>query len=102
MRPSRPVTGNDPTDAMPCRRRLKSFRTRHFHWPRLDAARSSCSRAHDSVNELVQGGVPLGGQVSPETLEAVFRNVSPVHDGATIVEGDRITRVGAVNPKPGT
>jgi uncharacterized protein (TIGR00159 family) len=53
---------------------------------------------YDSVNELVQGGVPLGGHVSPEILEAVFRKVSPVHDGATIVEGDRITRVGALLP----
>lgn len=52
----------------------------------------------DAVNELVSGGVPLGGQVSVEILEAVFRKVSPVHDGATIVEGDRITRVGAVLP----
>ena len=26
---------------------------------------------HDSVNELLQGGVPLGGHVSPEILEAV-------------------------------
>ncbi len=53
---------------------------------------------HDPVDELVSGGVPLGGHVSPEILEAVFRKVSPVHDGATIVEGDRITRVGAVLP----
>ena len=53
---------------------------------------------HDSVTELLQGGVPLGGHVSPEILEAVFRKVSPVHDGATIVEGDRITRVGALLP----
>lgn len=53
---------------------------------------------HDSVNELLPGGVPLGGHVSPEILEAIFRKVSPVHDGATIVEGDRITRVGALLP----
>lgn len=52
----------------------------------------------DSVNELLPGGVPLGGHVSPEILEAVFRKVSPVHDGATIIEGDRITRVGALLP----
>ncbi len=52
----------------------------------------------DAVNELLPGGVPLGGHVSPEILEAVFRKVSPVHDGATIIEGDRITRVGALLP----
>lgn len=52
----------------------------------------------DSVSELLTGGVPLGGQVSTEILEAIFRKVSPVHDGATIIDGDRITRVGALLP----
>ena len=52
----------------------------------------------DQVNELVTGGVPLGGEVSAEILEAIFRKVSPVHDGATIIDGDRITRVGALLP----
>jgi diadenylate cyclase len=53
---------------------------------------------HDAVSELVTGGVPLAGQVSTEILEAVFRKVSPVHDGATIIDGDRITRVGSLLP----
>jgi uncharacterized protein (TIGR00159 family) len=53
---------------------------------------------HDAVGELLPGGVPLGGQVSTEILEAIFRKVSPVHDGATIIDGDRITRVGALLP----
>jgi uncharacterized protein (TIGR00159 family) len=52
----------------------------------------------DPVAELVRGGIPLGGQVSPEILEAIFRKVSPVHDGATLIEGDHITRVGAILP----
>lgn len=52
----------------------------------------------DTVNELLPGGVPLGGYVSPEILETIFRKVSPVHDGATIIERDRITRVGALLP----
>lgn len=52
----------------------------------------------DPVGELLSGGVPLGGQVSAEILEAIFRKVSPVHDGATVIEGDRITRVGALLP----
>jgi diadenylate cyclase len=52
----------------------------------------------DPVDSLMIGGVPLGGAVSKEILEAIFRKVSPVHDGATIVEGDRIARVGAILP----
>jgi diadenylate cyclase len=52
----------------------------------------------DSINELIQGGVPLGGQLSVEIREAIFRKVSPVHDGAAVVEGDHITRVGSLLP----
>jgi len=52
----------------------------------------------DSVDLQVNGGVPLGGAVSKEILEAIFRKVSPVHDGATIIEGDRISRVAAILP----
>jgi uncharacterized protein (TIGR00159 family) len=52
----------------------------------------------DSVNELIDGGVKLGGEISSEILEAIFRKKSPVHDGATIIEGDHISRVGAILP----
>jgi diadenylate cyclase len=52
----------------------------------------------EPLNELVRGGVPLGGQVSTEILEAIFRKVSPVHDGAALIEGNRIVCVGAVLP----
>jgi len=52
----------------------------------------------DPIDSLVSGGVPLGGKVSKEILEAIFRKVSPVHDGATIIEGDRISRVAAILP----
>jgi diadenylate cyclase len=53
---------------------------------------------NDSVADLIEGGVPLGGAVSAEILEAIFRKVSPVHDGATVVEGDHISRVGCILP----
>ncbi len=53
---------------------------------------------HDAVSELLTSGVPLGGHVSTEIIEAIFRKVSPVHDGATIIDVDRITRVGALLP----
>ena len=52
----------------------------------------------DRVDELVQHGVHLGGRVSSEILEAIFRRVSPVHDGAAVIEGDQITRVSAILP----
>ena len=52
----------------------------------------------DPLENIVYGGVPLGGSVSKEILEAIFRKVSPVHDGAVIIENDRISRVGAFLP----
>jgi diadenylate cyclase len=52
----------------------------------------------DSLSELTTPGIGMNGQVSPEILVAIFQKESPVHDGAAIIEGDLITRVGAVLP----
>jgi diadenylate cyclase len=52
----------------------------------------------DSLSELVTPGIVLDGQLSAEMLEAIFRKDSPVHDGAAIVEGDVIARVGSILP----
>jgi uncharacterized protein (TIGR00159 family) len=52
----------------------------------------------DSLADLVTAGVTVGGRVSAELLESIFRKESPVHDGAAIVEGDALTRVGVVLP----
>jgi len=52
----------------------------------------------DRLDNLLHGGIPLGGSISREILEAVFRKVSPVHDGAVVIEGGRIARVGVVLP----
>jgi len=52
----------------------------------------------DSLSELTTGGVALGGQVSADILVSIFQKGSPVHDGAALVEGGVITRVGAILP----
>ena len=52
----------------------------------------------DSIEDVITGGVPLGGEISKEIIEAIFRKVSPVHDGAVIIENNRIARVAAVLP----
>jgi uncharacterized protein (TIGR00159 family) len=52
----------------------------------------------EPLDDLVEGGVPLGGAISTEILEAIFRKVSPVHDGATIIQGDHIARVSVLLP----
>ncbi|MEZ5356841.1 MAG: diadenylate cyclase [Bryobacteraceae bacterium] len=52
----------------------------------------------DPVSELTSGGVPFGGQVSPELLETIFQKRSPLHDGAAILDGDRLDRAGVLLP----
>ena len=52
----------------------------------------------DSINELIEGGVAIGATVSSELLEAIFQKLSPLHDGAAIIEGDRLVRANAVLP----
>jgi len=52
----------------------------------------------DSIAELTEGGVILGSAISPELLIAIFQKVSPLHDGAVIVEGGRLTKAGVVLP----
>jgi uncharacterized protein (TIGR00159 family) len=52
----------------------------------------------DALDHLLTGGMPLGGTVSKEILEAIFQKESPVHDGAVVIEKDRIVRVGAFLP----
>jgi uncharacterized protein (TIGR00159 family) len=52
----------------------------------------------DSVAELVTGGVSIAARISPELLQAVFQKDSPIHDGAVIVDGDQMTKAGAILP----
>jgi diadenylate cyclase len=52
----------------------------------------------DSLRELISGGVALGAEITPEILTAIFHKDSPIHDGAVIIEADRISRAGVVLP----
>lgn len=52
----------------------------------------------DSVGELIEGGVAIGAEVSEELLEAIFQKYSPLHDGAVILEGNRLVRANVVLP----
>jgi len=55
-----------------------------------------CGR--DPVERYVEGGVLLGGRISDALLLSLFEKHSPGHDGAVIVEGDRVARFGAQLP----
>jgi uncharacterized protein (TIGR00159 family) len=44
------------------------------------------------ISRHVRGGIPLGGALSVPVLESIFDPHSPGHDGAVVIEGDRIAR----------
>ena len=52
----------------------------------------------DALDEHLTGGVTLDAAPSVEIIEALFHLASPLHDGALIVEGGRLTRAGCFLP----
>ena len=52
----------------------------------------------DSIEELMESGVILDSEITVEIVEAIFQKSSPMHDGAILVEGDRITKARVVLP----
>jgi diadenylate cyclase len=55
-------------------------------------------RGRDSWESHVQGGVELDGRVSRPLLESIFQPESAGHDGAVLMEGDRVVRFAAHLP----
>lgn len=52
----------------------------------------------DSLREYEDTGVKMGAQVTPELLLQIFYPNTPLHDGAAILVGDRITAAACVMP----
>jgi diadenylate cyclase len=52
----------------------------------------------DDLDEKLQGGIEWQGLISKEMLLSIFWNGNPVHDGAAVIDGDRIARVGCILP----
>jgi len=52
----------------------------------------------DDLEELLQGGIPWRGVVTKEMLLSIFWPDNPTHDGAAVVQGNRIMEVGAILP----
>ena len=52
----------------------------------------------DQLAEHLSEGIPLQGKWSPEIMASIFAKESPLHDGAAIIQGDRIKLVGAYLP----
>lgn len=52
----------------------------------------------DSLQEIVETGVSIGGQVTSELLQAIFYSENPLHDGAAILREDRVVAASCVLP----
>lgn len=49
-------------------------------------------RGKDPIERHISGGIPLNGVLSEPLLESIFDPHSPAHDGAVLVENNRVTR----------
>jgi uncharacterized protein (TIGR00159 family) len=60
-----------------------------------------CIERRDPLHKLIRGGteVVLDAAVSSELLVTIFSNYSPLHDGAVIVRGNRITHASCMFPQ---
>jgi len=50
------------------------------------------------LQEVIDTGIPLDGELSVELLLSIFVTSSPLHDGAVIVHGDRLVAAGCTLP----
>lgn len=52
----------------------------------------------EDIRGVIQRSIRWDGRLSREMLHTIFEKNSPVHDGAVIVQGDRITEVSVILP----
>ena len=55
-------------------------------------------KGREPLDRHVEGGIPLYGRISKPLLYGIFDPHSPGHDGAVLIEADRISRFGAHLP----
>jgi diadenylate cyclase len=56
------------------------------------------------LRNYIEGGIPLDATITYDLLASIFQPTAPLHDGAVIVQGDRIAAAAcflplSVNPK---
>jgi len=52
----------------------------------------------EDIRGVIQKSIRWDGKLSREMLHTIFEKNSPVHDGAVIIQGDRITEVSVILP----
>jgi diadenylate cyclase len=55
-------------------------------------------RGNDPLERHITGGIPLDGRLSEPLLKSLFDHHSPGHDGAVVVDSNRVTRFAAHLP----
>jgi diadenylate cyclase len=58
------------------------------------------------LRNYIEGGIPLDAMITYDLLASIFHKASPLHDGAVIVQGDRVAAAAcflplSVNPRVG-
>jgi len=52
----------------------------------------------DKLDDYLHEGIVLDAKFTPQIMESIFTGQSPVHDGAAIIKGNRIAKVGTFLP----
>ena len=50
------------------------------------------------LKNYIESGIPLDAKISSEILLTIFATNTPTHDGAVIIEGDRVASAGSLFP----
>jgi len=53
---------------------------------------------HKEIDDVVHGGIVWDGKLSKEMLVSIFWHGTPVHDGAIVIQGDRVVEVSTILP----
>ncbi len=73
-------------------------------WRRTRSARIIIIERQIGLRNYIEGGIPLDATITYDLLASIFQPSAPLHDGAVIVQGDRIAAAAcflplSVNPK---
>ena len=52
----------------------------------------------EDIDDVVENGITWQGKITKEMILSIFWHDNPVHDGAAIVEGDKVRQVGVILP----
>lgn len=53
---------------------------------------------HQQLSEVVEGGVPIDSELTPEMMETIFFPNNAIHDGGVVVRDGRILRAACIFP----